>query len=232
MIEKNNLFRISKEMAERYPDLKIGLVIGKDLVNRDYNEKLEKMTRATETKIRESLDLESLATHPHILAWRTAYKSSGVNPKKYTPTCEAIIRRVLNGEKVPTINVIVNCYLLTELEYFLPCGGYDIDKLEGNITLRYSSGNEEFIPIGGKENELTKAEEIVYSDSKRILTRKWNYRDSDATKITTETKNVILFFEAPSRNIETEALDGFTKRLSGLLINLCGGSIEYDIVGV
>jgi len=230
MTNKTNFFLISEEIARNYPDLRIGLVTGKDMMNRECDENLEKLTRTAETRIREKLSIESLASHPHISAWKTAYKTFGVNPKKYMPTCEALIRRVLTGEKVPTINVIVNCYLLAELEYILPCGGYDLNKLEGTIILRPSAGNEQFTPIGAKEIELTKPQEIVYSDDRRILTRKWNYRDSDVTKITEGTKNMVLFSEAPFRDIPTEALEGFVRRLSSLLTEFCSGSVEYNIV--
>lgn len=225
-----NDFVISEEVYENYPDLRIGLVTGKNLLNKEHDERLEILTREAENKIRDQFSNESLSSHLHIVAWRNAYKKFGVKPKKYKPTCEALVHRILKGEKVPTINVIVNCYLLAELEYLLPCGGYDTNELEGNIKLRYSHGNEEFTPIGGKEIESTKAGEIIYADNKRILTRKWNYRDSDITKITAESQNIVLFSEAPSKDISTETLEKFTIRLSELLNDFCGGSMEYNVI--
>ena len=230
MVDRNN-FLISNDIAKNFPELRIGLVIARGLVN-SHNEELEKLGKDAENKIRTELNIESLSDHSHILAWRMAYKNFGANPKKYIPTCEAIVRRVLDGEKIPAINTLVNCYLITELEYLLPCGGYDIDKVEGPINLRYSTGNEGFFPIGGKATEFTKPGEIIYCDNKSILTRRWNYKDSDYSKITTETKNIILMSEAPYKDIKTEVLKKFVIRLSNLIKDFCGGIVEYDIISL
>ncbi len=232
MVNNNKFFTISEEISNNFPELRLGIIRAMDLVNSSYNEELESLIRDAENKIRTNLSNELLSNHHHILTWRIAYKNFGANPKKYIPTCEAIVRRVLKGEKIPAINTIVNCYILAELEYLLPCGGYDIDKLEGNVNLRHSVGNEGFIPIGFKEIELTKPGEIIYCDNKRILTRKWNYRDSDVSKITIDTKNIILISEAPYKDIKTEILEMFLIRLSCLIKNFCGGTIEYNIISV
>lgn len=230
MENKNIFFIISEEIAKQYPDLRIGILVGEDLSNTEYDEKLKKLIRKTESRMREKLSVEEFSNHPHILAWRKAYRSFGVKPKKYRPTCEALVRRVLRGESLPWINKVVNCYLLTELEFLVPCGGYDVNKLEGDVYLRYSDGNEEFVPLGGKDVEFTKPREIIYSDDRKVLTRKWNYRDADVTKITAETKDIVLFSEAPFKDISTDALEGFLKRLSELLNQFCGGSTKYEII--
>jgi DNA/RNA-binding domain of Phe-tRNA-synthetase-like protein len=232
---ENINFVISEQITKFYPHLRVGIITGKGLSNSEINQELEQMTREAENQIRENFTTFSIGEHPYIKAWREIYKSFGVKPKDHRPTCEALIRRVLKGEKVPTINTIVNSYLLGELLFLLPCGGYDIDKVEGTIFLRYSVGNEEFVPIGGREIEFTTRGEIVYADDSKILTRRWNYRDSDLTKITLDTQNVILLIEAPSKDITTESLQEFLKTLSSLLTRFCSSSdtiINYNIVDV
>lgn len=228
----NVKFEISEEIARSYPQLRIGIIKGVGLVNGEVNNELKEMTRKAEERIRKRLMTENMAEHAHIKAWRQAYKSFGVKPKEYRPTCEALVRRVLKGEQLPTISMVVNCYFLVELEYLVPCGGYNIDKLDGSLRLRYSEGNEEFSPIGGKEIELTNPGEVVYSDNSKILTRKWNYRDCDLAKIALDTRHVILMAEAPFVEISTESLKGFLKRLSGLLTVFCRGSVKSSLVDV
>lgn len=232
MIMKDIDFTISEEIAESYPHLRIGVIKGLSLLNNEVNGELEQMVRKAESLIRENFTVETITAHPYIEAWRETYRSFGAKPKDYRPTCEALIRRVLKGQQLPTINRIVNCYLLAELEFLLPCGGYDIDKVDGALRIRYSKGNEEFIPIGAREIEFTKPGEVVYSDDSRILTRMWNYRDSDSTKITLDTQNVILMVEAPSRDISTKSLQCFLKRLSELLSEFCGGFAKSSVLNV
>ena len=170
--------------------------------------------------------------HPYIAAWRETYRSFGVKAKKYNPTCEALIRRILDGESIPRINTVVDTYLQVEAETFLACGGYDLDKIQDDITLRHSSGNEPFTPLGGGVEEQTYTGEIVYADSKVILTRKWNYRDADTTKIATASKNIALFSEAAVPQIPSIAVSQFTERLELLLQKFCGGEIHLFIASV
>jgi DNA/RNA-binding domain of Phe-tRNA-synthetase-like protein len=170
--------------------------------------------------------------HPYIAAWRETYRSIGVKAKKYNPTCEALMRRILEGEPIPRINTVVDTYLVVEAETFLPCGGYDLDRIQGDITLRYSPGNEPFVPLGGGTQEETNTGEVVYADSKTILTRKWNFRDADSTKITLDSKNIALFSEAAVPQIPTNAVSAFVGRLKSLLQKFCGGEIRVFIASI
>lgn len=223
-------FTVSTEISESYPKLRIGVLTGYGLTNKEVNSDLNQMTRDTEAKLRKQLTNDSLMEHPHIKVWQDTYKGFGIKLKKHRPTCEALVRRVLKEEKLPSISVIVNCYLLAELEYLIPCGGYDFDKLNGALRLRYSLGGENFVPFGNSEPELTNPGEIIYADDTQVLTRRWNYKDCDSTKVTLDTKNIILMTEAPSDMIQTETVCEFLKRLSELLSTFAGGTLKLTVV--
>jgi DNA/RNA-binding domain of Phe-tRNA-synthetase-like protein len=224
------IFNISRDLASKYPDLKIAVLVGIQVEVNPVNEELEKLKRKIETEIRSKFTPETLIEHPFIAAWRDTYRSFGVKPKKYNPAAEALIRRILHGEPIPTINTLVDSYLLTEAEHFLPIGGYDLEKINGNIYLRYSPGKEKFIPLGHpQEIEETNPQEIVYSDDVKILTRKWNFKDCDQAKITLETSKVALFIEAADKRIPIEALESAIKRLQQLISTYCSGKITTFI---
>jgi len=223
---------IAEEIRNTYRDLRIGVVVASDIKNRAIDSELEEFKRKTEISIREKFTSDTLVNHPFIWAWRETYRSFGVKPKKYNPTCEALIRRILDGEKIPSINVAVDSYLLAEAEFMLPCGGYDLDRVSGDISLRFSKGLEKFYPLGSHEVEETNSGEVVYADRLRILTRKWNFRDCDFTKITTKSANIGLFIEAAKKEIPTEALERFTGRLKDLLRRFCEGNVHSFLVGV
>ncbi|MBA7712617.1 hypothetical protein ES703_121600 [subsurface metagenome] len=113
----------------------------------------------------------------------------------------------------------------------LPIGVYDLDKIYNNIYLRKSPGDEIFILIGKSDFEYAESNEIVYSDDKNVLTRKWNYRDSDITKITKNTKNFILFIEASTNQIEDKDLRKSINHLEHIMIsNLQGIFNTYFLV--
>jgi len=116
-----------------------------------------------------------------------------------------------------SINPIVDIYLANQAAHLLPHGGYDLDTLkDAPICLRTSLGGENFYPLNTGE-EQTDPKEIVYSQNNNILTRKWNFKDCDSTKITEETKNFVLFVELPSDDVPMEVL---SQTMSDLVFSL------------
>jgi DNA/RNA-binding domain of Phe-tRNA-synthetase-like protein len=148
------------------------------------------------------------------------------------PTAESLLTRVLRGKDISPISKVVDLYLATEMEFLLPIGGYDVDKVTGDIHLRLSNGNESFVPLGGQVEESTGAGEIVYADQARVLTRKWNFRDCDHAKVTTDSTGVVLFSEAPSSAIPTKHLESSFLSLKANLMRLCGGDIQIHLLDV
>lgn len=224
--------KIAEEIQKKYPCLRIGVVVARDITNRKSDPILEQFKREAEDRLRNSEWVsERLLEHPFIAAWRDTYRSFGVKPKEYTPTAESLIKRVLKGNQLPQISVAVDAYLSVELEHFLPIGGYDLDTITGDIVLRLSSGNESFTPLGGGKKE-TKPGEVVYSDDKQVITMCWNYLDCDETKITPDTKDLALFIEAADPRIPTEDLEKATVRLQQVLEQFCPGIYKNFIVDV
>jgi len=222
--------KITEQIHEKYPDLAIGVVIAHNIANRKSDTTLEQFKRESENKLRNSeWTTERLSENPYISSWREIYRSFGINPKKYLPTAEALIKRVLKGSSLPQISIIVDAYLAVELEYFLPIGGYDLDTIKGDIVLRFSPGNELFTPIGGGSQE-TNLNDVVYSDDNQVLTIHWNFLDCDATKITLDTKSFILCMEMADPKIPLEKLKKATFALRQTLEKFCPGEYKSFIV--
>jgi DNA/RNA-binding domain of Phe-tRNA-synthetase-like protein len=76
-------------------------------------------------------------------------------------------------------------------------GGYDISNLpEDNIVLQYARKGDKFQPLGLNQVEKIKDEkEIVYYSGEQVICRYWNNKDSDITKITDDTRNVVIIFD-------------------------------------
>ncbi|MGD2085110.1 MAG: phenylalanine--tRNA ligase beta subunit-related protein [Candidatus Aminicenantes bacterium] len=199
-------FIIQYDIFRIFPDLRVGIVLGRGLQVRKRLKELENLCEDNIKKLHQRIDNRKLTDFTNIKSWREAYRKLGVNPRKFRPTVEALIRRVINGHNFPVINTAVNAYLAVELLTMLPIGGYDLAAVDGDIHLRLSRGRELFKPLGGGDMEFTDPGEIVYSDAKTILTRRWNYRDCDFAKITENSTEIILASEAASKDISTQGL--------------------------
>lgn len=223
--------RVSEEMAQRYPALRISFVTIQGMDNVGESEGLVAELRQAEADFRARVpDAERLGEDPRIRAWREAYQSFKVNPNKFKPSAEALLRRVVKGSPVPWISKAVNAYLLAELFYLLPVGGYDLRGVQGDIVLRLSPGSEPFKAIGASEEEKTDAGEVVYADDAKVLTRRWNFRDCDQAKVEPSSRDIALFVEAPSVLVRTEDLVGLTDLIGKKVQQYCGGSIHTGLL--
>ncbi len=223
-------FIVDSKIVSMFPDLRIGIIIARGIDNREYDEGIEIIKQAAIDAVKQNLSIENLSQHPYIAAWRETYRRFGTNPKDYRPTAEALLRRILQGKGIPTISKVVDLYLVVEAKFYLPIGGYDLDKITGDIILRLSSGGEGFIPLGAQAEEVTYPGEVVYADAVRVLTRRWNYRDCDFAKITPESKNIALFCEAALPDIPTDHLMKCMQQLADYLRKFCGGSIMTRLI--
>lgn len=210
-------FVVEKAVVDLFPKVIIGIVKGSlTEAEPDLRERIGKMREEAVERLKTSgLETGTLSDHPHMAAWRAAYQKFGVKAKTHKPTHEALARRLLKGDGFPEINPIVDIYLTNQAAVLLPHGGYDHPSLNGTLRLAVSPGDERFEPLGGGE-EVTSPGEVVYRDDVRIVTRRWNYRDCEVTKITDQTKHFVLMVESPSGEVAesavTEAMRGLVER--------------------
>jgi DNA/RNA-binding domain of Phe-tRNA-synthetase-like protein len=149
-----------------------------------------------------------------------------VNPKKKCPTAEALLSRVIKTGFVPCINPAVDSYLIAETLHNLPIGGYDLNKIGGDIMLRFSPGGEPFLGIGSQDAEYTAPGEVIYSDNSRILTRRWNYRDCEYSKIDNATTSLALFVEGPVSEIQDFEIRETILEISSNLGKYCNATTK------
>ena len=118
-------------------------------------------------------------------------------------------KRVLKGEQLPPINALVDLYNCISIKYVLPAGGEDLSKVKGAIQLKYAAGNEKFSRIGSEQNEPPEKGEVVYADTEGVLCRRFNWRESDRTKLTEQTKKAVIVLESlnPDDSFEEAVLE-------------------------
>lgn len=219
---------IDQQVAGVFPNLSIGVLRGKvDAQKASFGDEILALREAALQKL-SSLGAEALASHPNITAWREAYERFGVKPKKFPPTHESLARRLLKSGTWPNINPIVDVYLTNQVAHLLPHGGYDETTLTGNVSLVASPGGEVFEPLGGG-SETTDAGEVVYRDGARVLTRRWNYRDADSTKITESTAQFVLMVESPSEAIPADRVAAACHDLADRYARCFEGSFDFYV---
>ena len=222
-------FKIHSDIFKRFPDVHIGVLVAREIDNKGVSEDILNAIEEKSEEIKKEFNMKSVSEHAKIDVWRKAYSSFGAKPKKYTCSVENIYRMILEGVKLRHINKAVDIYNYVSIKHMIPVGGDDIEKIDGNITLRYASGSEAFTELNCGESKRPKEGEIVYADDTEVLCRRWNWRECEKSKMTEDTKNIVLVAEALPPTSK-EDIENILKELSELIQKYCGGNIKTDIL--
>jgi|YelNatPaOPRAMG01_1025707.scaffolds.fasta_scaffold29725_6 DNA/RNA-binding domain of Phe-tRNA-synthetase-like protein len=180
---------IDPKVKAQFPDLSLATVMVRSVnVEETSSHKLQ-IIMETVNNLRNKFT-DNIKDNSIIRAYRNFYWRLKVDPTKQRPASEALLRRVIKGFGLPSINNVVDACNLASVETLIPIGLYDYDKVEGELTLRFAHNGELFKPIGGKYEVLT-SNQIVLSDSIKIL-HVYPFRDSIDAMITKNTRNVLV----------------------------------------
>jgi DNA/RNA-binding domain of Phe-tRNA-synthetase-like protein len=163
---------------------------------------------ATTAKLRQqNLAGRQLSDDPTIQAVRQLFRAIGIDPMRYRPSGEALLRRAIKGEVVRSINPLVDCNNIVSMETGLPFGCYDAARIGGNITIRLGLVGEQY---QGVAKPIDIAEKLCAADT--IGPFGSPISDSDRTKTTEQTTQVLLLcfgHTTTPPNIMTAALERF-----------------------
>lgn len=222
-------YSVSPDIFQRFPGYVRGVVIAHDVTNRPSSDDLIGMLRDAEESVRSRLSVEQLAEHPRIKSWRDAYRAFGAKPSEFRASVEALARRVLRKEPLPSINALVDIGNLVSLRHLLPAGGHAIDVLTGDIALRFATGNEEFVPFGSDQVEHALPGEVVFVEGDTVLTRRWTWRQANHTLTRLETRAIEFNVDGlpPVSPPEIEEACGEIIELVG---RFCGGRMRWGLL--
>lgn len=92
--------------------------------------------------------LEDIRNSERIKATKAGYKELGKDPSRFRPSSDALWRRVVKGKGLYQINTLVDLNNYLSLKYKMPFGSYDLDKVNGDITLTKGSSGATYAGIG------------------------------------------------------------------------------------
>jgi DNA/RNA-binding domain of Phe-tRNA-synthetase-like protein len=186
---------IDPSIIDLYPDLQVGIVGVWGATNDQTPDALTTLLRDAERTVRKRVH-DPVNALPEVAVWQNAHKRFGGKPNRYAPSLQALVKRVLKGDAVPTINPLVDLYNVISLVHLLPVGGEDLDTVRGSVRLTRAAGGELFVALGQQVDDPPEPGEVIWRDDAGVLCRKFNWREADRTKLTAKTRNAILVMEA------------------------------------
>lgn len=97
---------------------------------------------------RREFTLESLADARDIRLVRAMFREWGLDPSKYRPSSEALLRRVIQGKGLYRVSNVVDICNLGSIEQAWPYGCYDRSRIRAPIAFRHGSAGEKYEGIG------------------------------------------------------------------------------------
>jgi DNA/RNA-binding domain of Phe-tRNA-synthetase-like protein len=212
---------IQPQLRDQFPGLDVMVRRVEGIRVEERNPELELFKGEVMDEVRRSYGIATLKDVPVLRAYRDFFWRIGIDPTKTRPAAEALIRRVLAGKPLPTVNTLVDAYNLASMKTCISIGAFDSGRVRGDMVLRLAREGEEFRGIGMDEPVVLKGNEPVVADSEKLIAI-YPYRDAEDTKVTLSTKGVILLI-CGAPGIGEDALKGAARTTISYVTRFCGG---------
>ncbi len=172
-------------------------------------------------------DLEDkpLADFPGIKEWRYVFDAFGTDSNLHYHSLEALMREIANLNYLEPLHSAVDLNSFFSLQYEMPIGIYDADKISGDISLSIGSKDTGYEDLN--ENYLALDKVLALSDDNGAFGSP--SIDSTRTAVTEETTNILqVFFLRPSIDAD-EALELATAA-GNMFTSVNGGDFHSYVI--
>ncbi|WP_308416766.1 phenylalanine--tRNA ligase beta subunit-related protein [Streptomyces sp. AJS327] len=208
---------IDPEVTALRPDYRALVVVAEGLRPGPSDADSERLLAAAEAG---AVDPE---THPHVLAWREAFRAFGAKPKRTRPSVDALLRRAPDG--LPRVDRLTDLYNAISVAHVLPLGGEDLAHYTGPARLTRADGSEPFTTsVGGDQaTEQPRPGEVVWRDDAGVTCRRWNWRQCVRTRLSQDTTRAVFILDALGP-LDDAALDAAGEALTEALLTASPGA--------
>ncbi len=219
-------YSVDPKLFAIFPAFRRGVVVATHLDNASPDYELAALIPAAAEAMVASTAGSGGADPERISVWNDAYLKLKVDPKKFTPSIKFLYEQTRKGKPPRSISKIVDVMNLVSLRLMAPCGGDDLGSiLPGDIQLGFAQGDETFAPLfkpAAFDNPA--AGEVIYytPQSKRVMCRRWTWRNADFSKITAETQSVAINIDIMTPPFGDGDVDSALTEMAGLLEKYCG----------
>jgi DNA/RNA-binding domain of Phe-tRNA-synthetase-like protein len=165
---------------------------------------------AVSNALRRRLSLEDVAAQPSVRNVRAMFRSWGVDPSRYRPSAEALLRRVVQGKGLYHVSNLVDVANLGSVETGWPFGCYDRAAIQAPVCFRLGRPGETYQGIGKRTWYL--AGQPVLADVAGAFGSPIS--DSTRTMVSESTGSVLVVIFAPA------ATEFVGQRLAAALVQL------------
>lgn len=179
-------FKIDQEIFSKIPDYKVGVIVarlGKVNETTAINETLSKAEADRDTQWR---------NHPQVTEWQQAFVEFGMDPEESKPAHIALLERLEKNGVLPRVSPLINLTNSLSVLEKVPLGSHCLDTLTHDVVVRLTTDQDTFIPMKGTTAESVEAGKPAYTSGNKILTKNLIWRQGEISKITLDSRTVLI----------------------------------------
>ncbi|WP_347552445.1 phenylalanine--tRNA ligase beta subunit-related protein [Pseudalkalibacillus hwajinpoensis] len=215
---------LSPSITTEIPEFKIGYATYHNIVVENSPQMVRGRFQFYQETMMMDLEEVNLSVYPAVTEWRSVFKKFGTDPAHYRPSSEALLRRLKKGEVLPPIHSAADINNLLSLQYKIPIGIYDLDEIEGSITIKVGNESTSYEGLNGRNMIFTN--KLLSADARGPFGSP--IVDSKRTAVTETTKNAIqIFYIQPS--LPVNEAQKLIKSSAEMFNQIHGGQYNYDV---
>lgn len=217
---------VSSELCSLVPGFTAGVIQYRNIEVGPSPQMLKGRLQLFQESIFFELEEKNLTDFEGIKEWRQIFKQTGKDPNRYRHSAEALFRRIKKQNYLQTVHSAIDVNNFFSLEYQVPIGIYDTDKINGDIEIKIGAESEEYLGLNGRTNSLDKL--IISCDETGPFGSP--FVDSERTAVTENTKNAIqIIYHRPSQ--DSERNKKLTESLMNMFLQIHGGEGHFTMIG-
>ena len=213
---KNFQFKIQQEVLDLGVKIKGVRIHG--INNTVYYSSLNDYIDVHVKRLLENNTLDTLKENRIIQGFYDLHKEVGIPKRKNLPASENLLKK----QEFHKINPLVDIYNLISMDTKLALGAHDLAKTEGNISLKLTTGSENYMPLGSEEAKVVKAGIYSYIDDANDIICFSEIRQVDKTKVTNESED-IFFIVQGNKVTSNKYVEDVAKELITVVTYYLGG---------
>jgi DNA/RNA-binding domain of Phe-tRNA-synthetase-like protein len=186
-------FQHSEAIWRDFPLLSAGAVViqGKTS-DRDVTRQSQRLLARADARLQGLSESEL----PEIQAWRRAFAQMGLKPTQYRCASEALLRRYRKDKALPHIHPLVDLCNAVSVAYAIPVAVFDLDRVDGNLEVRYANGAEVYLAFSGATEHPAPGEVVFADAASQAHARRWTNRQSALSAVRPDSVRALIVAEA------------------------------------
>lgn len=186
---------INQSLLTQHPELKFGIIHYTKIVVAESPQMIKGRMQLYQENLYIEMQENPVTQREGIAEWRHLWKKLGADPNRYRHSAESLMRRISKQNYLTPYHSGVDLNNFFSLQYEIPVGLYDVDKLQGDIEIALGNEDTGYEGLNGRFNSLNN---ILYSyDAEGAFGSP--FVDSKRTSVSEETIEALqIFYLRPS----------------------------------